>query len=161
MPRRSNDPIRTGARKAKTQRRIGQGAICVDCGEGRAAMLVQRSRPRRCLDCYALNKGTKTTETHHIGGKANSPITVEVPIKDHRILSEAQYEWAPGTLQNVAGSPLIALAGCLHGIADFIGELVTKFIHYLADAAEQIDAWLRERYGQWWEGGPFDGWQPA
>jgi hypothetical protein len=158
MTRRSNDPIKTGARKAKAQRQVGQGAFCVDCGD--AEKLVKRSRPKRCVTCYAAQRGDKKTEGHHIGGKANSPLTVEVPIADHQLLSEAQYEWAPGTLQNPDGSPLIALAGSLRGVADFIGELITAFLHRLASYAEDIDTWLREQYGRWWEGGPFDGWQP-
>jgi hypothetical protein len=124
-------------------------------------MLIRRSRPKRCLKCYAIAKGRKNTEGHHLGGAANSPIIVETPVKDHRTLSEAQYEWRPGTLDNPDGSPLTAIAGCLRGVADFIGELITAFIIRLAEAAEDIDAWLREQHGLWWKGGPFDGWQPA
>lgn len=161
MARRSNDPIKTGVRKAKAQRRVGQGASCTQCPEKRAEMLVRSSRPKLCLKCYALKKGKKTTETHHIAGKANSPITVEIPVKDHRTLSEAQYEWPPETLQNSDGSPLLALAGSLHGVADFVGELIVALIHYLAETAEKIDAWLREKHGMWWKDGPFDGWQPG
>lgn len=158
---RSNDPIKTGVRKAKAQRRTGDGALCSDCGDNRPEMLVRNSRPKRCHKCYAIAKGRRDTEDHHLGGKANSPLTVRTPIKEHRTLSEAQYEWPPGTLENPDRSPLIGIAGSLRGVADFIGELITVLIHRLAQAAEDIDAWLRERYGKnWWEGGPFDGWQP-
>jgi hypothetical protein len=124
-------------------------------------MLVKSSRPKRCLKCDAIKKGRKTTESHHIGAKANSPIIVEVPITDHRKLSDAQNEWPPKTLQNPDGSPLLALAGSLRGIADFISDLITAFITHLAEAAEKIDAWLCQKHGLWWKDGPLDGWQPG
>lgn len=161
MPRRSNDPIKAGVRHAKRERRVGAGAACADCGDNRAEMLVRSSRPRRCLKCYAIKRGKKPSERHHIAGEANSPIQVEVPIRGHRKLSDAQYEWPPGTERNPDGSPLIALAASLRGVADFVGELVVAFMHYLAETAEKIDAWLREKHGLWWKDGPFDGWQPG
>lgn len=161
MPRRSNDPIKAGARNAKTQRRVGLNIKCSQCGDARPNMLVRNSRPKLCRKCYALKSGKKATETNHIAGKANSPITVEVPICDHRILSEAQYEWPPKTLQNPDGSPLLSIAGSMRGAADFIGELVVAFIYHLAEFVEEIDAWLCEQHGLWWKGGPFDGWQPG
>jgi hypothetical protein len=161
MTRRSNDPIKAGVRQAKRDRNVGAGAACVDCCDDRAEMLVRRSRPKRCLKCYAVKKGKKPTESHHIAGEANSPIQVEIPITDHRKLSDAQYEWPPKTAQNPDGSPLLALSASLRGVADFIGELVTALIVYLAETAEKIDAWLCEKHGLWWKDGPFDGWQPG
>lgn len=161
MPRRSDDPIKRGARKAKARRQVGLGS-CVDCGESNVDRLVRRSRPRRCLPCYAARKGKKVTETHHIAGKANSPITVEVPIADHRVLSEAQYEWPPGGPSNPDGSPLIAAAGFLDGAADFIEHLIVNGMRYLADFLRKLDAWLRERMSpSWWKNTDFDGWQVA
>jgi len=157
--RRSNDPIRTGARKAKAQRQVGQGAFCVDCGD--AETLVKRSRPKRCITCYAAHKTKKTTEGHHIAGKANSPIEIEVPTKDHRALTEAQYEWPPGALGNADGSPLIAAAGFLDGTAEFIEQLIVRGLHYIAEFLRKLDAWLRDHCDQlWWKGTEFDGWQP-
>ena len=100
-----------------------------------------------CLRCYALKRGTKETEAHHLGAEANSPVTVEMPITDHRTLSEAQHEWPPKTMQNLDGSPLLAIAGTLRGIADFISDLIVAFINRLAETAEDIDAWLRDKYG--------------
>jgi pimeloyl-ACP methyl ester carboxylesterase len=123
MARRSSDPIKAGARRARAQRRVGAGAACTVCGETRAEALVARSRPRLCIQCYERRRGKKSTQGHHVGAKANAPLSVEIPANDHRTLSDAQYEWPPPTLQNPDGSPLIALAGCLRGIADFIGDL--------------------------------------
>jgi|HubBroStandDraft_4_1064222.scaffolds.fasta_scaffold00010_76 hypothetical protein len=161
MARRSNDPIKSGARKAKTRRRVGVNATCTQCAEKRAEQLVRRSRPKLCLRCYARKHGTKETEGHHLGAEANSPVIVEVPITDHRTLTEAQYEWPPKTWRNPDGSPLLAIAGTLRGIADFISDLIVAFINHLAEAAEDIDAWLRDKYGLWWKDGPYDGWQPG
>ncbi len=157
---RSTDPIKTGARRAKTQRRVGQGASCTDCG--REEMLVRRSRPKRCLRCYALKNRKKTTETNHVAGEANSPITIEVPITAHRTLSEAQYEWPPGVLSNADGSPLLAAAGFLCGAADCIEHLVVNGLRYVAEFLRKLDAWLREHMNpSWWKGTDFDGWQAA
>lgn len=162
MPRRSNDPIKAGVRQAKRQRRVGEGAACADCGEKRAEMLVRSSRPKRCLPCYAVKKGRKTTESHHIGAKANSPIIVEVPITDHRVLSDLQYEWPPRVVNNPDGSPVLAVAGLLSGTADFIETLIVNGIRCVVDFLCKLDAWLREQSGHhWWKGTDFDGWQPA
>jgi hypothetical protein len=162
MERRSNDPIKAGVRQSKRQRGVGVGAACVDCGDTRAEMLVRRSRPKRCLKCYAIKKGKKPTERHHIAGEANSPTTVEIPITDHRKLSDAQYEWPPGVGSNPDGSPLLAAAGFLSGAADFVEILIVNGIRYIADFLRKLDAWLREHAGQkWWKGTEFDGWQPA
>lgn len=155
------NPIKTGARRAKTQRRAGQGC-CPDCGEGRAEMLVRGSRPKRCLKCYARHNNKKTTETHHVAGEANSPITMETPIMDHKTLSEGQLEWPPGVLSNADGSPLLAAAGYLCGAADFIEHLVVNGLRYIADFLQRLDTWLREHVNPiWWKSTDFDGWQPA
>jgi hypothetical protein len=161
MPRRSNDPIKAGVRKAKTKRRVGAGAFCVDCGESHADMLVQHSRPKRCVTCHPLKVRRKKSDGHHLGAKANSPLTVEIPVKDHRTVTDAQLDWPPQTLQNPDGSPVLAIAGCLRGIADFIADIITAFIRRLATATEEIDAVLREKYGLWWKGTKLDGWQPT
>ena len=126
MAGRSNDPIKSGARKAKAQRKVGQGAVCTECGESRAEALVARSRPKRCMQCYAIKRGQKSTETHHVAADANSPITVEVPTNDHRMLNDAQYEWPPNVLQNPNGSPMLKAAGFIAGAADFIELLIIR-----------------------------------
>jgi hypothetical protein len=160
MARYSNDPIKSDARRAKARRRVGYGGTCTRCGESRAEALVARSRPKLCMQCYAVRRGKKGTEAHHLGGEANSPLKVEISANDHRTLSDVQYDWPPGALENPDGSPLMALSNCLRGIADFIGELIVAFINRLAQAAQDIDTHLRAQYGLWWKGTDFDGWQP-
>jgi hypothetical protein len=163
MPRQSNDPIKTGTRKAKARRRNGVGAACTNCGESRPQALVTRSRPKLCYQCYEQIRGRKPTEPHHWAGHANSTVTVRVPSNDHRaMLSEAQREWPPTTLRNVDGSPLLALAAWLRGAADFIEDLIVRSFRRCADFVEEVEAWLREKHGdQWWIGSPFEGWQPG
>jgi hypothetical protein len=163
MARRSNDPIKAGARGAKAQRRAGQGAACADCGKSAPDVpLVARSRPKRCYECYQRKRGKKPTEAHHIAGKANSPIEIEVPANTHRTkLSEAQYEWPPKTLQNPDGSPLLAAAGGIRGTCNIIVELIVGMFEACAEFLENLDAWMREKYGKWWVDSPFEGWQPG
>lgn len=162
MAARSNDPIKSGARKAKTRRRVGQGAVCTACGESRAEMLAQRSRPKLCRTCYALKQGKKHTEDHHWAADANSPITVAVPVNDHAMLTDAQHEWPPGMRGNADGSPLVAAAAFLHGTADFIETLIVNGLRCVADFLHRLDSWLREHMDQhWWKGTEFDGWQVA
>jgi hypothetical protein len=162
MARGSNDPIKTAGRRARAQRRNGVGAVCTDCGQDDPQKLVARSRPKRCHDCYELKHGRKPKQDHHLGGKTNSKATVEVSTNDHQgILSDAQRDWPIETLRNPDGSPLLSLAGMLRGIADFLGELVTKWLRQGAQFLEKLDAWLREKHGRWWIGTPFEGWQPG
>lgn len=130
------------------------------CGESRPETLVARSRPKLCQQCYQGKRGMKTTHTHHVAGKANSSRTVEVPANKHRVLSEMQYEWPPRTLRNPDGAPLVTIAAALRGAADLIEELVVRWIRVCAEMLEKADAWLCERHGEWWEGSPFEGWQP-
>jgi hypothetical protein len=60
-------------------------------------------------------------DAHHVAGKANSPITVPVPVNDHRAcLSVAQADWPKSTLMNAHGSPLLAAAASAparHGVS--------------------------------------------
>jgi hypothetical protein len=162
MPRRSSDPIKAGVRKAKAQRRVGQGAACTQCGESRPEALVARSRPKLCVQCYAVRRCKKRTETNHIAGKANSPITVEVPTNDHRMLSDAQYEWPPNVLQNPDGRPVLKAAGFIAGAADFIQDLIVRGMRSVVDFLQKLDAWLCEKVGRfWWKGSDFEGWQPG
>ncbi len=119
-------------------------------------------RPRLCEECYRRLRGKKTTDAHHIAGKSNSPVTIEVRANDHRAaLSLAQYNWPPGTLENRDGSPLLCVAALLRGVCDIIVELFVPLMLVCATKLEELDAFFRGRLGPtWWRGTPFDGWQP-
>ncbi len=160
--RKTNDPIKAGARKAKAQRRVGAAASCTACGESRPEALVTRSRPRLCEECYRKKRGMKTTDAHHIAGKKNSPITIKVPANDHRAsLSTAQYDWPPKTLENVDGSPILRASAALRGGCDIVVELFARLVLACAEFLERVDVFLREKLGEtWWAGSEFADWQP-
>ena len=161
MARKSNDPIKSAARQSKAVRRHGVATSCTKCGESRAEALVPGSRPRLCEECYRRRKGSKTTDAHHIAGKANSPIVIEVPANDHRAaLSVAQYEWPKATLQNLEDSPIIRAAAALRGVADLLVELIVGMIRSVAAFLENLDQQLRNTHGDgWWIGSPVAAWQ--
>ncbi len=107
---RERDPAAAWRRTTRAQRRAAVGAVCA-CGESpavradlrpRAAVLLclrpDRARPRPCED-------------DHPFGQHNADLTVRVPVNDHRaVLSVAQYQWPPETLQNPDGDPFLASA---------------------------------------------------
>lgn len=162
MARKSNDPIKSAARQSKADRRHGVATSCTECGESRTEALVPRSRPRLCEECFRRRKGSKITDSHHIAGKANSSIVIEVPANDHRAaLSVAQYEWPKATLQNPEGSPIIRAAAALRGVADLLVELIVEMVRSVAAFLENLDQQLRNTHGdRWWIGSSVAGWQP-
>ena len=162
MTRKSNDPIKSAARQSKAVRRHGVATSCTECGESRAEALVPRSRPRLCEECYRRRRGSKTTDAHHVAGKANSSIVIEVPANDHRAaLSVAQYEWPKATLGNPDGSPILRAAAALRGVADLLIELIVGLIVSAAAFLENLDQQLRNAHGDgWWVGSPVAAWQP-
>jgi hypothetical protein len=97
-------------------------------------------------------------DDHHIGGRANSPITVSVPANDHRArLSEDQRDWPREALENADGSPLLIAAGCISGFIDFALYLIDELLIWIADMLEILDAHLVEMLGrQWWRTTPIE-----
>jgi hypothetical protein len=91
-------------------------------------------------------------DNHHVAGKANSPVTIPVPVNDHRArLSVDQYDWPKRTLENPDRSPLIAAAGCVRGFTDTVIYLVESVLGWIAAALEALDECLTELYGsKWW-----------
>lgn len=89
--------------------------------------------------CYLLKHGKKPPERHHIAGKANSSVTVEVRANVHRAqLSAAQYEWPRRTLSNPDGSPLLDVAGAVRGAANFIEELIVQLMRLCAECSKSL-----------------------
>ena len=159
--RRSTDPMKAAARRSRSQRRVGQGAACTQCGESRPEALVARSRPKLCQECYQRKRGMKTTHASSPGRQSQ--------LAAHRRGSREQTS-RRSARRNTSGrqkrcrtrtalrcSPI---AAALRGAADLIEELVVRWIRSCAEMLEKLDAWLRERHGKWWEGSPFEGWQP-
>ncbi len=157
-----NAPISTYPRKSSAARRVGNNAQCTYCDETRPEALIANSNPLICAECQRKRQGKAITDHHHVAMRANSPTTIPVPINDHRaILSVAQYEWPRKTRENPDGSPLIAAAGCIRGVMDYIFYLIEKFLYWSAGMLEELDAYLIERLGpQWWLETPLNRFAP-
>lgn len=91
-------------------------------------------------------------DNHHFAGEANNPVTIPVPVNDHRArLSVDQMDWPKSTLKNPQGSPLLAAAGCVRGFIDVIHYLIEKGLLWIADMLEVLDELQVKKLGpQWW-----------
>jgi len=132
-PRRiDRNPISVYQRKAKAARRAGENARCT-CGEQNPDALITGGNPKICFECRNRGEGKNTTEKHHVAGKANSPITISIPLNVHRALSMDQLDWPQNALRNPDGSPLLTAAGCILGFVD----LANVLLPCIADSLEQ------------------------
>lgn len=158
-PRR--DPIGAYQRKVTAARRVGVDAQCA-CGEKRPEALIPRSNPTICAECRRKKHGHKTLDHHHVAGEANSPVTIPLPVNDHRArLSVDQYDWPKKTLENPDGSPLLARAARIRGYADTVLYLNEKLLLPDADMDELLDAFLTEKFGpQWWHNTELERFKP-
>src|SRR5208283_31290 len=135
LPKR--DPIGAYQREATAQRRVGLNAKCA-CGETRPEALIAGTKPIMCAECQRRIKGMTTKDNHHVAGEANSPITVPVPVNDHRAeLNVDQYDWPKKTLENPDGSPLRAAAAAVRGFVDTVLYLIKKGLLWVADMLEK------------------------
>ena len=152
----TRDPAAAHGRKVRAARRVGTGARCSLCREARPQALTSRSSPLICAECQREQQGKNTSDKHHVAGKANSPITIPVPVNDHCAeLSPAQQDWPKGTLENREGSPLLAAAARIRGFADTITYLMNKLLLPSAEMLEDLDRFLKERLSPlWWRGTP-------
>jgi hypothetical protein len=153
MPTRlpQRDPGAAYQRRVAATRRFPTGSSCA-CGELRPEAFVSNSNPVICAACDRARKGKKTMDKHHVAGRANSPITILVPVNDHRAeLSPAQYDWPKATLENATGSPLLARAARVRGFVDTNSYLVETLLLPHAEFCELLDSMLTEKLGpEWW-----------
>jgi hypothetical protein len=149
------DPIAAHQRKAIAARRFGEKAQCA-CGESRPEALIPDSRPTNCYECDRKKHGKATVDQHHVAGKSNSPITIPVPVNDHRArLSADQYSWPKETRENPDGSPILSTAASLRGYSDTTAYLVETLLN--PEMLEALDALLIEKLGpKWWIGTPME-----
>jgi hypothetical protein len=138
MPRKqSDDPIKRFQRKATAARRVGVDAKCATCEESRPEALIAGSKPIICAECQRKQKGQATMDNHHPAGKANSPVTIPVPVNDHRaILSVAQYEWPKDTLENPTADPDREMAARIRGYMDMHRYLEEKLLRPIVEKLE-------------------------
>src|SRR4029077_15441007 len=116
MPKKlpQRDPIAAYARSATAARLVGNG-VC-GCGEGRPEALIRNSNPLSCHACKRMKDGTTVLDDHHVAGISNSPVTIPIPVNDHKAqLSADQYDWPKQTLENPSGNPLLAGAAGMRG----------------------------------------------
>lgn len=156
-----NDPISAFQRNAVAARRAGEGAHC-NCGENRARALDTGSSPRICAACKRKKEGKTIFDNHHIAGEANNPATAPVFVNDHRAyLNAAQYDWPKTTLENPEGCPLLAAAGCIRGVIDYLHYLIDRFLRWIPELLESLSAFLRDMGGlNWWAGTPIAAFVP-
>jgi hypothetical protein len=145
-----HDPGAAYQRKVAAKRRFPPGSQCA-CGETRPEAFVSNN-PVICAACDRASRGKSVADAHHPAGKSNSPITIPIPVNDHRAeLSSAQYDWPKATLENRNGSPLLARAACVRGYIDTDAYLVHNLLYDHAEFCELLDEILTQKFGpQWW-----------
>jgi hypothetical protein len=133
------DPIRAFQRKAIAARRVGENAQCA-CGEARAVALISGTNPIICAQCQRRSKGQNTLDKHHVAGRANSPVTIAVPVNDHRaeLSTDQQDNWPPATLRNPDGLQTIKAAACIRGFLKMCDFLMDEFLRPLPELLEGL-----------------------
>jgi hypothetical protein len=151
--RSPRNPRAAYGREVIAARRVGEGRKCTKCGETRPRALIPSSDPTICAKCDRKERRRKTTDNHHIAGKANNEMTIAVPVTDHRAeLSEAQYEWPKKTLENPEHSPLLSAAAHIRGFVDILLYLAEQLLHWIVEMLELLDTHLGQKLGQgWWK----------
>ena len=126
-------------RKTLAARRAGIDAKCA-CGESRPQCLISGANPPRCAKCDRKRRNQSTSDQHHVFSKANSPLTISIPVNDHReFFNEAQNDWPPRILENPEKSPLLTAAAFIRGFADLIVYLMKNFLLRIAEMLERLD----------------------
>jgi len=158
----TNDPIGKARRRAVNERQLGDDKTCVPCGENRPAALTRKSKPRCCHRCARRRRGQSTMDRHHPAGRANHPLTVNVPVNDHAaVLSEAQYGWPTTTLENPDGDPLLRAAACIRGFVNTVMYQIQEMLLWIAEFLERLSAFLVELWGRrWWRKTPLAEFEP-
>ncbi len=147
--RLKRDPGAAFVREEVARRRIGEKK-CV-CGETRPLAFANR-KSKLCARCERRRRGQRTTDDHHVAGKANNPATIPVMTNDHRArLSEDQHDWPKATLANPDGCPLLAAAACVRGFIDYINYAIDKYLLWIPEMLELLSAFLAAKLGRkWW-----------
>jgi hypothetical protein len=152
-----NRPDRADRRSAASKRRLGTKKQCATGVENRPEALISGSDPRTCAACQRTAQGQSATDEHHLAGQHNHAATLPVPVNDHRArLSPAQLDWPTETLRNPNQCPLIKIAACTRGSADYIQYCIDRLLLWVAEALEELSAYLIERLGpDWWKNTTF------
>jgi len=144
------DPSAAYVRRAIAARRVGERRCA--CGESRPEALISKREPIMCHECWRKQEAKSVTDDHHPAGENNDPLTLPIPVNDHRAeLNVAQYDWPKQTLENPDGSPLLARAACIRGYIDTDDYLKHELLLPGAEVYELLDELLRDKFGEkWW-----------
>jgi len=135
-------------RQALAERRCGIGAKC-KCGESRPLALIPGSVPTICAGCDRRKRGRRKSDDHHIVGKANGPLTMRMPVNDHRgFLSREQSEWPRKTLENPDGNPLLTKAAFIRGYIDTSAYLHQQLLLPAAEILEFLETTESRKLGK-------------
>jgi hypothetical protein len=148
-------------RKAIKQRVLGINPEC-ECGESRLEALITSRKPTICMACDRRARGISERDDHHIAGRTNSQIVINVPVNDHEAeLSMPQRDWPKKTLENPDGSPLLSAAAHVRGFVDTIIYLIQKLLLWIASLLELLDTTLEEKMGKkYWKGTNLEAFEP-
>ena len=135
-------------------RRLGtRNPVCAwpGCGETNPFTLTGRDPDISCYEHDLLRVGKKPYEAHHVAGKHNADVTVDVPGNDHRILSELQRFWPDDTLRNPEHSPLLVAAAFIRGWLNVM-QVIERSVGWIPEFLEWLNRILVDQYGaDWWE----------
>lgn len=121
---KEHDPIRNDARRANRQRRLGDDACCLNCGEAQMVTLVPTAK--------------SLLEAHHVVGKANdAELTVPLCRNCHAKLTESLRE--TGASMAPPKTLLDRLVAVLRALAAFFRMLGEK----CSEWAEKLAAFIR------------------
>jgi hypothetical protein len=99
-----------------------------------------------CARCDRKNRGLSVNDKHHPAGAANSAVTIEIPVNDHRAeLSAAQYDWPEETLENPDRNPLLLVAASCRGCTDTITYLLNELLLPRVELLEELAKREKER----------------
>lgn len=148
----TRDPIGKEQRRIRTQRRVGVGSKCASCGESRLEALIAGTNSVICAECQRKKKGFSIMDHHHVAGRANHRLTIQVPANDHRaILTPAMYDWPKKTRENPTGSPVLAAAACIRSLCDYVIYLIENLVYWIAEFLETLHDKLVCEFGeQYW-----------
>jgi len=116
----------------RTERRamLGGARRCACCWF-EDVLALEAGSPVLCAACNAIIAGRSSIERHHVAGRRNGSVTIDIGTNPHRILSERQRLWPKETLENRFGSTQLRIAGHLRGFADVLVTMIPELPTWL------------------------------
>ncbi len=155
-----HDPRGAYRRQVTASRRLGSKQCA--CGEARPQALIAHGDQTICAECERKQQGKATSDQHHAAGAANDPMTIPIPVNDHRAdLSVSQNGWPKDALENPDGCPLLRAAASVLGFIDTAVYLIKTLLLWIADMLKVLSVFLAAKLGpKWWVGTPVENFAP-